>query len=215
MEAKFWHNCWSERDIGFHQSEINAYLMKYWPSLQLPEQSTVLVPLCGKSRDMVWLAQQGFSVIGLELSEVAVGEFFEELEVKPEIERSDRFVIYTAGNIRILCGDFFAVTAQDLGQVNAVYDRAALVALPPKMRERYAEHMTQLVSDQAKTLLITFEYDAGQAKGPPFCVDRAEVARLFGGRLLGKSGEVELLDDQPFDLRGAQARELAFRVQYR
>lgn len=210
MEAQFWHDRWSQRDIGFHQSEINAFLIKYWPALELAENSTVLVPLCGKSRDMVWLAQRGHSVIGLELSEVAVDEFFQELGVTPEIERNDRFVIYSADNIRILCGDFFAVTQQDLGPIDAVYDRAALVALPPEMRRRYAEHLGTLLSAPVQTLLVTFEYEEGQAEGPPFCVDRKEVTALFGDCC-----DLELLDDQPFDLRGAQARELAFRMQYR
>lgn len=210
MEADFWHERWAEREIGFHQQEINSFLQRYWSKLELPRESRVLVPLCGKSTDMVWLAQQGHSVIGVELSEMAVQEFFEELKVAPAVDETGPFKRYAVDNIELLVGDFFALTAQDLADVAAVYDRAALVALPPEMRRDYAKLLTSLLPAQVQALLITFEYRPGDAEGPPFSIAADEVDSLFQDRC-----NISKLDSQYFDLRGVDATEHAFHLSYR
>lgn len=210
MEADFWHQRWSTKEIGFHQAEINRFLKGYWGRLELSSGSKVLVPLCGKSKDMIWLAQQGHRVLGVELSETAVQEFFAESGVTPTIDQQGAFKRYASGNIELLVGDFFALTATELDGVAAVYDRAALIALPTKMREAYVKLLSELLPSQTQTLLITFEYLPGAAEGPPFSIDAEEVKRLFG-----ESCYIEPLESQYFDLRGVDATEHVFHLNYR
>ena len=209
MDADFWLTRWEKREIGFHQVEINRYLEQYWSTLELARESTVLVPLCGKSRDMLWLAQQGHHVLGVELSKTAVQEFFEEWEVQPKLDQKGSFTRYSAENVELLVGDFFALTAEDLQKVAGVYDRAALVALPPDMRRDYVNLLAEILPINAQTLLITFEYRLGAMEGPPFSIPIDAVKGLFEGRC-----DITLLDIQPFDLRGVAAIEHAFRLGY-
>ncbi len=210
MEAKFWHERWSEKEIGFHQAEINRYLRDYWGRLNVAQGETVLVPLCGKSQDMVWLAQQGYSVIGVELSEIAAQEFFEELGIDADVEQRGAFKCYSAHDIEIWVGDFFALKTADLEAVVAVYDRASLVALPPEMRRRYVALLERILPAGIKTLLVTFEYESGAAEGPPFSIPQTAVTELFSPH-----ANIELLDSQDFDLRGVAATEHAFFLTYR
>jgi thiopurine S-methyltransferase len=209
MEAGFWLQRWEKREIGFHQVEINRYLEQYWPSLELGGGSTVFVPLCGKSRDMLWLAQLGHHVLGVELCEAAVQQFFEELKVQPKVEQKGSFARYSVENIELLVGDFFAITAEDLQEVAGVYDRAALVALPPDMRRDYVNLLAEIVPAKTQTLLITFEYRLGDREGPPFSIPIDAVQGLFEGRC-----GITLLDSQPFDLRGVAVIEHTFRLGY-
>jgi len=200
MDADFWHTRWGKREIGFHQVEINRYLEQYWPSLELAKDSAVFVPLCGKSRDMRWLAQLGHQVLGIELSQTAVQEFFEEWEVQPKVDQQGPFTRYSAENIELLVGDFFALTAEDLQKVTGVYDRAALVALPQKMRRDYVNLLAEILPAKAQTLLITFEYRLGDREGPPFSIAIDAVKGLFEGRC-----DITVLDSQSFDLHGVAA----------
>ncbi|MDH5564302.1 MAG: thiopurine S-methyltransferase [Nitrospirota bacterium] len=209
MEAEFWLQRWEKREIGFHQVEINRYLEPYWPTLELAGGSTVLVPLCGKSRDMRWLAQLGHHVLGVELCETAVQEFFEELNVQPQVDQKGLFVRYSAENIELLVGDVFALTAEDLQEVAGVYDRAALVALPLDMRRDYVNLLAEIVPAKTQTLLITFEYRLGDREGPPFSIPIDAVQGLFEGGC-----DITLLDSQSFDLRGVAATEHVFRLGY-
>lgn len=209
MEPEFWLERWEKREIGFHQVDINRFLEQYWSTLELAKDSSVFVPLCGKSKDMRWLAQQGHHVLGVEVSETAVLEFFEEWEVKPTREQKGSFARYSANNIEILVGDFFALTAEDLQEVAGVYDRAALVALPPDIRRDYVNALAEILPAKAQTLLISFEYRLDARNGPPFSIDIDAVKSLFEGRY-----EISLLDSQPFDLRGVAATEHAFRLGY-
>ncbi len=210
MEAEFWHERWSEREIGFHQEEINRYLLEYWKRLGVDAGATVLVPLCGKSRDMVWLARQGYRILGVELSEIAVREFFEELGVEAAVEQRGEFKRFYAHDIEILVGDFFALTTVDLESVKAIYDRASLVALPPEMRLDYVGLLQKRLAVGTKTLLVTFEYEQGSVEGPPFSIPEAAVTKLFS-----KHCQIEKLDSRYFDLRGADATEHAFLLSYR
>ncbi len=209
MKAEFWLERWEKREIGFHQAEINRFLTQYWATLELAKDSSVFVPLCGKSKDMRWLAQQGHHVLGVELSETAVQEFFDEWEVQPTHEHKGPFVCYSAKNIELLVGDFFALTVKDLQEVSGVYDRASLVALPPDMRHDYVKLLGEVLPVKTKKLLISFEYQLGARNGPPFSIDVAAVRSLFEGQCA-----VKWLDSQPFDLRGVAAIEHAFCLAY-
>ncbi|MGH2420466.1 thiopurine S-methyltransferase [Pseudomonas canadensis] len=180
MEPKFWQERWARNQIGFHLSEVNPYLQRHWPQLAVAEGSKVLVPLCGKSLDLVWLASHGLRVMGVELSEQAVEAFFSEQNLVPRITRRSAFTVYQADLIEVWCGDFFALDAEALVGCAALYDRAALIALPPLMRAQYAEHLSRLLASGCQGLLITLDYDQTQKAGPPFAVTDDEVKVLFG-----------------------------------
>ena len=179
MQKEFWQERWQQNQIGFHSEEINHHLLKVWPALNIAPGSRVFVPFCGKSKDMLWLQAQGFEVIGVELSQLAVQAFFAENELPAATGRQGRFTVTEAENLRIYCGDFFDLTVDDLTGVAAVYDRASLVALPAGMRAAYAAHMQQLLGPGTKTLLMTFDYSQHEMQGPPFSVQTAEVLALY------------------------------------
>lgn len=170
MQADFWQQRWEAGQIGFHQTRPNTFLQRFWPALGLAEGARVLVPLCGKSVDMTWLAAQGFVVVGVELAEKAVESYFAELSLEPEIAQRGSFKVYSVESVEIWCGDFFALTAEDIGPCDALYDRAALIALPDAMRERYVLHLNSLVPADADGLLITLDYQQELMDGPPFSV---------------------------------------------
>ena len=178
MEPAFWHNRWQENKIGFHLEEVNPYLIAHWPQLGLSNATRVLVPLCGKSCDLVWLAQQGMQVVGVELSELAVEAFFTEQGLAYEKQAHALGTVYRAENIQIWCADYFALTAEHIGPVDAVYDRAALIAMPENMRAEYVRQ-TAALAGQVPQLLITLVYPQQQMTGPPFAVDEQEVAQYY------------------------------------
>ena len=179
MNKEFWLERWKREEIGFHQSEINPYLCRYWHELHPAKNNTVFVPLCGKSRDLLWLRQQGHRVLGVELSAIAVQAFFNENGYTPHRTTAGKFDCCEADGIHILCGDFFDLSQDDLAQVSAVYDRASLVALPPKMREQYARHLVSILPPATQILLITFDYPQQEMQGPPFAVSVDEVKALY------------------------------------
>ncbi len=178
MEASFWHQRWGKGEIGFHEKEVNPLLCKYFGNLNLAQGATVFLPLCGKTRDIAWLLAIGYQVAGAELSELAIEQLFAELGLVPDISNVGNLLRYQANNISIWVGDIFEVTAELLGPVAAIYDRAALVALPPEMRTRYASHLVA-ITRSAPQLLITFEYDQQRMAGPPFSITAEEVRRHY------------------------------------
>lgn len=188
MKKEFWLERWDRGEIGFHQDEINPYLIEYWKQLNPACNSMVFVPLCGKSRDMLWLRQQGHSVLGVELSAIAVQAFFKEYGYDPQRFSTGKFDRCEANGIRILCGDFFDLRGEDLINVGAVYDRASLIALPPEMRESYARHLVSILPPGTHILLVTLDYPQAEMQGPPFSVTSEEVAALYH-----KYAEVRLL----------------------
>ncbi|RLA36154.1 MAG: thiopurine S-methyltransferase [Gammaproteobacteria bacterium] len=179
MEHDFWHRRWHKNEIGFHQETVNPYLLEYWPKLGAGLGSTVFVPLCGKSLDLAWLRGQGHGVIGIELSRVAIETFFREQRLEATRRPQGSFERWKADGYRLLCGDFFALTRDDLGPVDVVYDRASLIALPPGMRVRYAAHLRNLLPAGLSVLLITVEYPQKEMDGPPFAVQQDEVESLY------------------------------------
>lgn len=178
MRARFWHERWQQNQIGFHQTETNPYLQAYWSRLQIPAGSKIFVPLCGKSIDMLWLRSEGYEVLGIELSPIAVKDFFAENHLEPNISQLGRFELWETEGLQILLGDFFQLTADDLKQCQAIYDRASLIALPPDMRTQYAAHLKQ-IAPNLQTLLVTLEYDQVITGGPPFSVTPTEVQQYY------------------------------------
>lgn len=180
MEQQFWLDKWQRNEIGFHEPEYQRFLVRFWPQLGVAAGATVLVPLCGKSLDLLWLAQQGHRVVGVELSALAVEAFFSEHGLQPQREVKGALTLYRAGAIEIWQGDFFALTPSELPPCPAFYDRAALIALPRQERRRYADHLMRLLAPQARGLVITLDYQPDAGNRPPFSVNAAEMDALYG-----------------------------------
>jgi thiopurine S-methyltransferase len=204
MEKDYWQERWKQEETGFHQNEVNPYLLQYWQELHLAPGSEVFVPLCGKSRDMSWLSEQGYAVLGVETSAVAVQAFFKENGYTPNHATSEKFDRYDANSIRILCGDFFDLSKHDLAKISAVYDRASLIALPPEMRERYTHHLLSILPPATQTLLITLDYPQPEMAGPPFAVSANEVEALYHERFtIRLLSQLDVLAQEPrFQERG-------------
>mgnify|MGYP003639658758 CR=1 FL=1 len=179
MEHKFWHERWAKSEIGFHLSEVNSLLIRYWSTLQAISNDTIFVPLCGKSKDLIWLAERVKQVIGVELSQTAVSDFFSENGLKPTITQGEFFIEYRHANITLLCGDFFQLTQAEVINCDLVYDRASLIAFPPEMRPVYIEKLNGLLTEEKRRLLITIEYPQNEMNGPPFSVPADEIERLL------------------------------------
>lgn len=189
MDPDFWHQRWGEGRTGFHQDRPTPLLLDHWPALALTPGSQVFVPLAGKSLDLVWLAAQGYRVLGVELSPLAVAQFFAEHGQTPQVRDSRYGRHYRAGDIELICGDVFGLDADVLADCAAVYDRAALIALPLPLRRRYVRELHALLPAGCRGLLITLEYPQHEKQGPPFAVPEAEVRELYG-----RDWRVEILE---------------------
>ena len=197
MDAEFWHNRWRDSLIPCHKERTNHFLKKYFHALGLADGDDVLVPLCGKSVDMRWLRERGCTVTGVELSDIAARDFFNEQEIAASRRQDGAFQILEGEGIKLLCGDFFALDSSHTANMSAVYDRAALVALPGQMRVRYVEHLESLLAPGVPMLLLTFEYPAHEIDGPPFSVGEEEVRALFTGRReVTRLESVDRLEDE-------------------
>lgn len=197
MEPAFWHKRWADNQIGFHQARVNPYLQTYWPALGLAQGSRVLVPLCGKSLDLAWLAGQGHRVLGVELSRRAVEDFFSEHGLTPQVIQQGAFEVWRSGDVELWCGDFFALQAQDVSDCVGLYDRAAVIALPPAMRERYLALLSTLLLPACKGLLVTLDYDQSRLDGPPFSVADDEVRTGFSSWQVDTLEERQIIQESP------------------
>jgi thiopurine S-methyltransferase len=178
LDTSLWQRKWESNEIAFHESRPNPLLVKHLSQLALKKGDRVFVPLCGKTLDIHWLLSRGYRVAGAELSKTAAGQLFAELGIDPAISGTGELNRYSAPNLDIFVGDIFDLSAGMLGPVDAIYDRAALVALPETMRNRYALHLTE-ITRRAPQLLICYEYDQCAMEGPPFSVGNEEVRRHY------------------------------------
>ena len=204
MNPEFWQTRWQEKRIGFNQSDVNPLLIKYFADLKLPIGSRILVPLCGKSIDMVWLAAQGYDVIGIELVESAVQEFFTEQDIAYTITEHDKHpnIKCYQGKISeqtvdLWVADIFALSSDDIGHVDAVYDRAALIAMPAELRTQYSQQVINL-SHNASQLLLTLNYDQNERAGPPFSISQEQVQQYYGNAY-----QMNKLEEEPSTLNAA------------
>jgi thiopurine S-methyltransferase len=179
VHADFWHDRWRTAQIGFHRSSVDENLIQHWRDLSLPKEARVLIPLCGKSLDLLWLRDQGHAVIGIELSDIALQALFMENGIAARRRPLSHFDLYEAENLECFRDDLFELTPERLGKVAAVYDRAALISWSAEQRGRYAEHLWSLTGTGTQTLLVALEYPQVEMKGPPFSVDSEEVHRLY------------------------------------
>lgn len=199
QDPEFWHQKWADNKIGFHMGDVHPFLAKYWSALSPQRGERVLVPLCGKSEDLVWLAERHDDVVGVELSPIAVRAFFAEHLYTPLVTQlSSAHELYQFDELSIYTGDFFVAP---LESADLVYDRAALIALPAAMRVEYAERIKRLLSPQGRLLIVTLDYPQEEMAGPPFSVTKQELCELFAGF------EVTLLDSDEADEQHAKRAE--------
>jgi thiopurine S-methyltransferase len=210
MEIDFWLQRWNNNETGFHQQHVNPYLAYFYgkkgPSAEQREKLKVFVPLCGKSKDMLWLSQNGFKVFAVECSERAVKAFFEDNALNYRYAEKDQHALYQASYqtgeqasvIEIFQGDFFALQQKDLDDVTDIFDRASLVALPLEMRKQYAEKMAELQKPGVRTLLVTLTYDQLEMNGPPFSVTEDNVNELYSKSFsIEKLCFKDVINDEP------------------
>lgn len=202
MQAEFWHDMWASGVVGFHQQEINRFLRDFWPQLNVNPKGQVLVPLCGKSLDMLWLRKLGHEVLGVELSQKALDEFLAENALDAEPVQHANYCGYELEQMTLLCGDFFKLSASDCQNVQAVYDRASIVALPPEMRRDYAQHLQKILPQGTPFLMVIMEYDQNAMSGPPFSVIESEVRELFA-----EFTSIEVVDEEKFERKGNAVTE--------
>lgn len=178
MDKQFWIKAWEEKRIAFHKENFHPKLLQFFSLLSATEGERVFVPLCGKTHDMLWLLQQGLVVHGVELSDIAVKEFFLENNLPAPVVESDKnFIHFRLENIEISCGDFFAVPESN--PYDMVFDRASLVALPREMRKDYAQKIGRLLKPAGRCLLITYQYQENEMSGPPFSISDREINELY------------------------------------
>ena len=179
MDPKFWHERWSRGEIGFHQHDFNAYMQDFTERLELRPGAHIFVPLCGKSLDMLWLRRQGYRVTGVEISLQAVEDFFSENGLTARVSSIPGGQLFQADGLNLYCADFFTTGFNGMASIDAVYDRAALVALPPDMRKAYAPRLDGLLEPGVRIMLVTLEYPEDEMRGPPFAVPLDEINELF------------------------------------
>jgi thiopurine S-methyltransferase len=198
MKAEYWFKRWREGRTRWHQNAVMPLLVRHWPALNVPRDTLVLVPFCGKSLDMIWLAEQEYRVLGVEISPLGIEQFFAENSLQADTHETPDGLRYSAGNIEIIQGNLFDVTAATLAGCNAIYDRAALIAQPASERQRYADAVYAKLPVSCRGLLITLDYPQAEMDGPPFSVDEREVRRLFGTRWdITRIERRDILADEP------------------
>jgi thiopurine S-methyltransferase len=208
MEIDFWLERWTRGKTAFHQQHINPYLGYYYGEMGPPAEKRsglrVFVPLCGKSRDLWWLQQNGYDTVGVECSELAIEQFFAENNLGFSRDNRNRHVSYRAANLEILLADFFSLEREDIGDFTDIYDRASLIALPSGMRKQYVDKITELQTPGTRTLLISLTYPEEQMEGPPFSVTEDEIHGLYADNYrIDKLAAKNVLEDEPrFKQRG-------------
>jgi len=215
VQPDFWLDRWRTAQIGFHQAVVDRHLKGYWPLLELPLNSRVFVPLCGKSLDLLWLRERGHSVTGVEISPVALESFLMEHGIPARRRVLSCFDVYEADGFTLFCGDFFKLTPALLGNVFAVYDRAALISWTPSARESYVEQLISLTSPGTQTLMIAVEYPPEQMKGPPFPLTRDTIESLYASHYsIEELARHEILELEPrLKARGlTELREVCYRL---
>jgi thiopurine S-methyltransferase len=195
MNHEFWLERWTNQQIGFHLDQVNPNLLKFYPQLNLSAPSQILIPLCGKTKDILYFYQEGHHVTGVELSQIAADEFFQENNLTPHIEKQEKFIIYfwrdskRTGSITFVVGDFFQWSELNKNEFDLVYDRASMIALPTELRTQYVLVLQKLRFH--KIFLITLSYNQTLVEGPPFSVSPQDVSEFY------KNFKIEELDNHP------------------
>lgn len=192
-DFQFWNERWLNNQIGFHQLRPHPALVKYADLFK--DHQNILVPLCGKSLDMIFLKERGHHVIGVEFSEMAIQDFIKENHLTMTRTEEGPFAVFRCDGLTLYQGDFFDLSRDHLKNVTAAYDRASMVAFDPNERRRYADHLKREAQDLQKLLVVVFNYGA-VAGGPPYSVINEEIEALYADLF-----ELKLLQEESFPLR--------------
>lgn len=204
MDETFWQERWAEGRLGFHVGHPHPALGRHWQSfVGSGSVHRVLVPLAGKSADLLWLRDQGHDVVGVEFIRRAVDDFVDENHLEATTETTHYGTLTRIGALSLACADFFALSPEELGTFDAVYDRAAFVAIDPTRRSEYTKKLAELTRPAARLFLVNFVHD--MPGGPPFSIPEPELRQLFDPFFeLEQRDEADILDDEPrFRERGA------------
>lgn len=214
MDFEFWNNCWVKPTQPFHLTKPHHFLTEYFDQY-FADKERVLLPLCGKTQDLNFLAQNGINVIGVEFNPRAVQSFFADSKLTPEVTSFDNKTRYQTSSIEVWMADFFYINQDDIGQFQAIFDRAALVALPPKMRPDYAKHLISFLAPQGRLLLVTMDYDVEQMLGPPFYIDKAEIEELFPNTEIKQLARTSIIQSHPRwrELELSRLDEVLYEIQ--
>ena len=175
-----WKNRWEQEMIGWHNTEVNPHLKEHHDVLQeRRKKPRILVPLCGKSLDIRWLATEAKEVIGVELVQKAIDDFYQEQAQHPQQTRREGLTHYSHENVHLVCANIFDASSKRIGFFDSIYDRAALVALPLAQRQKYADHCLSLLKPEGSILLITYDSPAPETQGPPFPIKEGIVPTLY------------------------------------
>ncbi|HET6527158.1 MAG TPA: hypothetical protein VFG39_00260 [Balneolaceae bacterium] len=180
MEISYWQSRWRKNKTGWHMDEVYPLLPDLWPSLSLKAGARILVPFCGKSVDMQWFIDKYFHVTGVDVSEKALHAFMERSSNPFTSQHQYGFSVFRSENIELWQGDFQKLPVAGMPSFDAIYDKAALIALPEEMRLKYAQKVLQCSGPETQMMLQTFEYEQDEMTGPPFSVDEQEIRRLYG-----------------------------------
>ena len=208
MDPKFWLDKWSSNQIGFHENKVHNLLMAYWHSLGGEANDKVFVPLCGKSLDLLWLRERHNSVVGVELSEIAVISFFEEQGLNFTKTERGEYSIFSNDGIQILCGDIFKIPSSQFGIFDLVYDRASLVALSPSDRIQYRKLLDNITRKESRILLITVDYDSKLISPPPHILSDIHLQKIYAS-----DWKITSLDSQEADIKGTTGQENCYRIE--
>jgi len=196
VDFEFWNNCWARPTQPFHLIRPHHFLVEHFERYLSP-QSSVLLPLCGKTQDLTFLAQNGVKAVGVEFNPEAVSAFFQDNSVKPTITDVENKQLFQGDKIDLWLADFFDISPDDIGLFELIFDRAALIALPDSMRAQYAKHLTHFLADEGTLLLVTMDYDANEMSGPPFLVDEHELHQLFPEATITEIQRQSILESHP------------------
>ena len=208
MELSFWQSKWEKGQTGFHMEKVYPPLMQHIDSIPLPEDANILVPLCGKSHDLYWLRNQGYNVIGVEVSPIALKHIRDQNSEPFSHYQKGSFKIFKCSRLQLWQGDFMKLKLSWLPSIHLVYDKAALIALPPLQRVYYAHKVEQILSSgHGRLFQQTFEYEQTEMEGPPFSVPQSELEDHYGPNfnieLLMEKDAPELLER--FQKRGMKS----------
>ena len=181
-DTGFWHRVWADGPTGrtgFGLAGPHPDLVAHAAAV-FAGAARLLVPLCGRSPDLAWLAQRWPEVVGVELVERAVTGYAAEHSLTARQPPEGAFRRYSRPGLSILLGDFFEATPEVLGAFDGAWDRGALGALPAELRPRYVRVLLGLLRPGARALLECYTFDQGRLPGPPYSVSEAELGRLFG-----------------------------------
>ena len=207
MDTAFWLNKWTSNQIGFHEKHPHPLLVRYWERLTRCPRSKVFVPLCGKSNDLIWLKEQGHKVVGVEVSEIAVSDFFYEQNLTPEITIESSLTRFTSESYVLYCGDYFNLRPSDVGDFSLVYDRASLIALSPDTRARYVEKLSDFSRTGTQKLLVALEYDTEIVNPPPYAVTAQEIHNLYE-----PLWRIEKVGVHDTDVKGHAGQEIVYII---